>query len=121
MNAHVSDTPEQRAIAQGTAVRLRELISEQNTSAASLSYDLRVNAGLVSRWLKGETMMSAKYIIAVCEHYNVSADWLLGLSPVKHPARTTPLSDEEAADVADALAESTPPRARSTRPKRSGT
>ena len=85
-----------------------------------MSYDMRVNQGLVSRWLKGETMMSAKYIVSVCEYFNVSADWLLGLSDTPHPAPSRARTESEIDASADVLEQTTPPRARPTRPKRKG-
>ena len=61
--------------------RLRELFysETQYETARRLNTALSV----VSRWVNGQAKPSADLIIRICKEYNVSADWILGLSDVK--------------------------------------
>ena len=105
-------------VTRGTAERLRQLIDDAGTTPQIVSYDMRVSPSLVSRWLKAETTPSAKYIIALCEHFNVSADWLLGLSDKRHPAPSRPRTAAEGDASVEVLESFPPPPRGRQRPKR---
>lgn len=61
------------------AERLKSLMDEERISAYKLAKDLSVSQSVVGYWLKGKTTPNADYIVALCEYFGVSADYLLGL------------------------------------------
>lgn len=60
--------------------RLYEIRAERDLSYREISRMIGTTNTVWRRWEVGETIPSAKVIIAICETFNVSADWLLGLS-----------------------------------------
>lgn len=60
------------------AERLQSLIQEENITANKLATILNVSNSVVYYWLKGKTTPNADYIIAICEYFNICADYLLG-------------------------------------------
>lgn len=60
--------------------RLKELLEDNNISPYKLSVDLSVSRSVVHYWLTGKTTPNADYIIKLCEYFNVSSDFLLGIS-----------------------------------------
>ena len=50
------------------------------TGQADLSKAIGTAPCLISQWETGSRKPSAGNIIKLCQHYNISADWLLGLS-----------------------------------------
>lgn len=103
-----------------TAIRIAELMRQRHLTAQAVSFDLRVSPSVVSRWLNGQTLPSARYIVELCEQYQISADWLLGLSDTPHPAPTRARTAEEVDASADVSAQTTPPHSRRSDPKRIG-
>lgn len=65
---------------------LRELINEQNKKQEDLTEVLGVKSRQsVTGYIDGSTAPTADKITAIAKAYNVSADWLLGLSDVRNP------------------------------------
>lgn len=60
--------------------RLKELLEENNITPYKLSTDLCVSRSVVHYWLTGKTTPNADYIIKICEYFNVSSDFILGIS-----------------------------------------
>ena len=60
--------------------RLKELLQENNITPYKLSLDLLVSKSVVHYWLTGKTTPTADYIIKLCEYFNISADFLLGIT-----------------------------------------
>ena len=60
--------------------RLYEIRAERDLSYGKIARMTSTSDTTWMRWETGETTPSAKVIIAICETFNVSADWLLGLS-----------------------------------------
>lgn len=60
--------------------RLKELMSERNMTARSLSSATKIPHGTITQWTRGETMPNSKSLIKLCVFFKISADWLLGLS-----------------------------------------
>ena len=78
---------------EGLGNRLRELRTERDMSMDMVIYDInqRYNLGItkghLSRWeneINTPSLFFAKYL---CLYYNVSLDYLLGLTRIKAPVR----------------------------------
>ena len=113
-NAETSD-----ALAIGTGVRIRELLDERSMTPQDLSYETRINAGVISRWLRGAVMPNARSIITVCTYFGVSSDWLLGLVAERRPAPPRSRTAVEIVDMTSELEASPPPRRESRSRRRS--
>ena len=60
--------------------RLHDLLEEKNITPYKLSVDLHISKSVVHYWLTGKTTPNADYIIKLCEYFNVSSDYILGIS-----------------------------------------
>ena len=60
-------------------VRLRELREDHDKSQKEVAAYLGIEQTVYSRYETGKNDMKPKQIIALCEYYQVSADYLLGL------------------------------------------
>lgn len=60
--------------------RIRDLRKENKMKQEELAELCKVKQSCVSKWERGETFPDAEMIIALCEIFNVSADFLLGIS-----------------------------------------
>ena len=58
---------------------IRELRKETNISQSDLAKALNVRQTAISRWELCENEPDIKTIIALAKHFNVTADYLLGL------------------------------------------
>lgn len=66
--------------AEVTAERLNALLMQRGVSVYQFAGHIDTNAQTVYRWLRGDVSPRAELLVAICEAYGVSADWLLGLS-----------------------------------------
>lgn len=62
------------------SARIKYIRKQRGEGQADLSKAIGTSQNLISRWEIGRFEPSAGNIIKLCQHYNVSADWLLGLS-----------------------------------------
>ena len=60
--------------------RLVELRNREGLSQAKLAKILGIPQQQYSRYESGQNEMPLRYLIALCEYYGVTSDWLLGLS-----------------------------------------
>ncbi len=60
-----------------------ELRSEANLSQATLAKEIGVTQKAIDFWEKGINEPKATYIARLAEYFNVSADYLLGLTTKK--------------------------------------
>jgi transcriptional regulator with XRE-family HTH domain len=73
--------------------RLRSLREEKGLTLDMLVYDLNnkfdvdINKGLVSKWENGRNDPSLKYGKLLAQYYDVSLDYLVGLTDIKLPSR----------------------------------
>ncbi len=61
------------------AVRLNELIKDNNVSKRELAKKIGVSATSISDWSNGKIQPTAENIFLISEYFQVSADYLLGL------------------------------------------
>lgn len=60
-------------------IRLRQLREDHDLTQAEVAAILGINQTVYSRYETGKNDMKPFQIIALCEHYKVSADYVLGL------------------------------------------
>lgn len=61
------------------ADRLKEIRAEKKIDQKALAKIIGVAQSAVSQWENGINEPKASYIFALCEYFEVSADYLLGL------------------------------------------
>lgn len=59
------------------------LVADMNTAFPNL----KLNKSMLSRWEKGVNDPSLEYAKCISEYFNVSLDYLIGLTDVRTPAR----------------------------------
>lgn len=62
--------------------RLKNLLNEENITVNKLAADLNVSNSVVYYWVQGKTTPCADYIMAIASYFNVSSDYLLGLTDI---------------------------------------
>lgn len=62
--------------------RLRELRKDKKMTQAELAELLKVNQKTVSKYEEEKLDLSTATIIAICKHFEISADNLLGLNEI---------------------------------------
>jgi transcriptional regulator with XRE-family HTH domain len=60
--------------------RIKELRSEMKITQTVLAQALGVTQDSISLWEKGKRIPDTQYIIGLCRFFEVSADFLLGLT-----------------------------------------
>lgn len=66
--------------------RLNKLRKKNDELQADLAEILNVDTSMISKWEKGVNYPDVKNLIEIAEHYNVSTDYLLGLTKeIKSP------------------------------------
>ena len=90
--------------------RLKQLRTEKGLTMDMFVYDINLkfginlNKGLVSKWENGINEPSLSYAGFVAQYYDVSLDYLIGLTDVKTPARLLAFaSRQKTAEVDDSL------------------
>ena len=63
---------------------LEALIEDGNISITELSQKIGVNRRQITRWEKNEAEMGTQKLKMICEIYQVSADYVLGLPKGLH-------------------------------------
>lgn len=58
--------------------RLTSLINEEGITKRELARQINVSSTIITKWTKGEKQPTADNIIALCDYFNVCADYLLG-------------------------------------------
>ena len=69
------------------STRLKELIQERNMTYAQLGKILSVSTAQVSDMANGKTATTMERLYILCETFQVSADYLLGLTEEPRPLR----------------------------------
>lgn len=65
------------------AVRLRELIEKKGLSMLQLAKEIGVSRQAINSYTLGESVPDANNLTKIAEYFDVSTDYLLGLSPTK--------------------------------------
>ena len=60
--------------------RLNELIKEHGITKYRLAKDIKVNSQTISFWCSGTNEPKICYLKELCTYFNVSADYMIGLS-----------------------------------------
>ncbi len=64
------------------AERLGELLNEAEINAAKLSQEIYLEQSAISKFLHAQRMPSIQSLVLIADYFNVTADYLLGLSDV---------------------------------------
>lgn len=62
---------------------LRTLLDETHTTITSLAKELGITRQAVGQYCDGSGQPNAEKLAIIAQHFNVSVDWLLGLTPVR--------------------------------------
>lgn len=62
---------------------LRTLLKETHTTITSLAKELGITRQAVGQYCDGSGQPNAEKLTIIAQHFNVSVDWLLGLTPVR--------------------------------------
>lgn len=68
---------------EGLDKRIESLVYSTDKSLRQLSKEMNVSSNLICTWLNQGANPRAHSIIQICKRFNVSADWLLGLTEEK--------------------------------------
>lgn len=60
--------------------RLKELQEERNVTGRQIADATGIQHSGITSYLRGDSMPNARALIKLCKYFDVSADWLLGLS-----------------------------------------
>lgn len=77
----------------GFGKRLKELRQERDLTMEMLvedinaKYNVKMNRSLISRWESETSEPSLNYGKIICEYFNVSLDYMIGLTENKTPTR----------------------------------
>ena len=76
------------SVGMGTSLRNeRQLTMDMLVEDINYKYDMKLNKSMVSRWERNENDPSLEMAVVLAKYYNVSLDYLIGLTDVKTPAR----------------------------------
>ena len=73
-------------------IRLKELRDERELTLDMVVYDIdqkyhiEINKGNLSRWESGKRIPTLRFAAYLCMYYNVSLDYLMGLTDCKTPS-----------------------------------
>ena len=65
--------------------RMRDLREDSDYTQESVAIFLGTSQTMYARYERGANELPIRHLISLCKLYNVSADYLLGLSNVKRP------------------------------------
>lgn len=68
------------ATAKVTSKRLATLFKSRNMKAYKVAEELGISAGTIYNWIHGSRIPQLSVLIQLAKIYNVSVDWILGLS-----------------------------------------
>lgn len=87
--------------------RLKTLRLEKKLSQAKLAQALGLSANTISQYENGKRFPDQKGIITICRYFNISADYLFGLSDQKRQTndilKGSPLNEKQQNAISDLL------------------
>ena len=63
--------------------RIKQFRQENKLSQADIARTLGITQQQYFKYEKGTNELPIRYLVAICQAYNISADWLLGLTDNK--------------------------------------
>ena len=82
--------------------RLQALMAEKDLNNTDVAEIAGVGLNQVARWLKGASRLRADQIRLICQKYNISANWLVGLRDQQFDEPSPALAGWEVQLLADA-------------------
>lgn len=82
---HVSKTYSEDGYNKPFAKRLRRLLQERKVTQEELAGSVGVKRQSVASWKDGKTVPDAENLLGISRHFNVSCDYLLGVSEAPTP------------------------------------
>ena len=76
-------------------IKLRSLREERKISQQKVAIDLQMSQASISKYEVGSAEPDIGTIIKLSEYFNVSTDYLLGVSGIKKPLSKSDLTDTE--------------------------
>lgn len=76
-------------------LRLKELREQRRLNQEGLAIKLNVSQSTISAYEVGERVPDLETLIAISDFFNVSLDYLAGLSPVKQQIMKSDLTEDE--------------------------
>ena len=61
--------------------RIRVLLEEKNTTQAALADALHISTSTLSSYMTGRTKIPGEIVAQIARYFNVTTDYLLGLTP----------------------------------------
>lgn len=61
---------------------LKQLRIDKNLTLKQLSSKVNINATRLSRWEKGLSSPTSRYLVILAKYFNVKVDYLLGLNKI---------------------------------------
>ena len=80
MNNYQVIRDQTKPVPREISARIKYLRNQRKEKQCTLAKAIGTSSGLISNWELGNRKPGADSIIKLCNHFNVSADWLLGLS-----------------------------------------
>lgn len=68
-----------------TYQRVRDLREDSDITQAEIARELNLHITQYRRWETGETEIPTHIIVKLCKYYNVSADYILGITNTYKP------------------------------------
>lgn len=66
------------------AQRFKEVIDEAGITRKQLEMDGIATSGMLTQYLHGKCYPCTMILVEICSYFDISADWLLGLSDERH-------------------------------------
>lgn len=60
--------------------RLKQLISNSGKTSRNIAIDIGIAIPSLSRYASGERKPDLEYVVRIAQYFNVSVEWLLGIS-----------------------------------------
>ncbi len=67
--------------------RIKDLREDNDKTQQDIAKLLNVYNTTYQRWERGETEIPVHILVQLCKYYNVSVDYILGLSDLPYPKR----------------------------------
>lgn len=79
--------------------RIKEIMKQQGINAKTLTEKCQLPASAITEWSKGKAKPSTEAIVKIAQYFNVSTDYLLGVTTEKTPF----VEDEERSKILNSV------------------